>query len=62
VEAHGDAVPQFIAVLQAMKGNVWPEDAPAGVIGAMVQDGGFQFGLLDDDPLDWVHWNELPPL
>lgn len=62
VEAHGGAVPQLIAVLQAIRGNIGQENAPTGVIEGMVPDRGFQFGLIYDDPLDWVYWNELPPL
>jgi Fungal specific transcription factor domain len=61
VDANGDAVPEFIKVLQ--RGHVGePEDAQTALIEDMIPDGGFQFGLIHDDPLDWVYWNELPQL
>ena len=62
LEAPGDAVPEFISVLQGMRGNVGYEDALTPVIGGVVPDGVFQFGLIHDDPLDWLYWNELPQL
>jgi hypothetical protein len=60
-EAHGDVVPEFIRVLQC-RGNAGHEEALTADIGTMVEDGGFQFGSMDDDPLDWIYWTELPPL
>lgn len=60
VEAHGDPVPEFIGVLEAMRANAGPEDASTAVTGGMVSDVDFQFGSIHDDPLDWVYWDELP--
>jgi hypothetical protein len=62
VETHRDDVPDFIAALQGIRGNVGSEDAPMAGIGSMVPEEGFQFGLICDDPLDWVYWSELPRL
>ena len=59
VDAQGDTVPEFIGLLQGMRGNVGHEDAPTAVTEGMTLNGEFQFGLMPDDPLDWAYWNEL---
>lgn len=56
----GSVVPGFIRVLQDMKGNADPEDASMAGIGAVVPDEDFQLGLLHDDPLNFLYWDELP--
>ncbi|OCL05728.1 hypothetical protein AOQ84DRAFT_412861 [Glonium stellatum] len=61
VEVQGEGVPGFIGVLQGMR-SVGPGDVPTAVVGGLVLDGGFQFELIHDDPLDWVYWNELSQL
>ena len=62
VQVGREAVPEFIRELQGMRGNVGPEDiSPAAAIGDTMTDGGFPPWWIDDDPLDWVYWNELPP-
>ena len=55
----GSVVPGFIRVLQVMKGNADPEDASMAGIGAVVPDEDFQLGLLHDDPLNFLYWDEL---
>ena len=61
----GGAVPGFIEALQGTRGVVTGSEDHASMAvngGDMVLDGGFQFGLMFDDPLDWVYWDELPQL
>ena len=62
VEAHGVAVPEFVTQMREIRGNVGPNNVPTAGIESMVPDESFQFGLIYDDPLDWVYWNELPRL
>ncbi|KIM98484.1 hypothetical protein OIDMADRAFT_167284 [Oidiodendron maius Zn] len=62
VEAHGVAVPEFVTQMREIRGNVGPYNVLTAGIESMVPDEGFQFGLIYDDPLDWVYWNELPRL
>lgn len=59
VDALGSsAVPEFIRVLQNINGNADFEDASMDGIGAVVPDEDFQLGLLHDDPLNFLYWDE----
>lgn len=57
----GETVPEFIRELQGIEQDIGPEDMlPATTMGETVPDEGFPPWLIDDDPVDWVYWNELP--
>lgn len=56
-----EAVPEFIRKLRDMRGDIGYEYVlPDASIEVTIPDGGFPPWLVDDDPVDWIYWNELP--
>lgn len=58
-----DGMPEFISVLQGIRKNADAVAAPTATMEAIILNGGYQFGPIDDDdPLYWVNWHDFPQL